>query len=91
MNLYIKLPVMALNGDLSNTELSVFIQLCLKRFQLCGNDYDTEFYLSDKLLSEFAGVSTPSVWKAKNKLSDFKLISYRISGKKTWYKILQVQ
>jgi len=89
--LYIKIPILALTGSLSNAEIAVFLQLLLRHFRVRGNDYKKDFYVSDRILASLAGVSTETVWKAKKKLLKMELITYRISGRKTHYKILLEQ
>ena len=86
---YNKIPSIATEpGALTHAELSVMIQLCRMHLVYCKNNYEKEFYLTDRFLAKAAYVSTKTVWKTKKKLVEIGAIKYRIIGNKTYYKIM---
>ena len=85
---FIKFPVDAFLCTLSYSDKSVFLHLLLHHFKRCGGDYNKEFSITDRDLSNVTGCCLDSITKAKKHLTRAGLINYRIGDKnRTFYTV----
>jgi len=85
---FLRFPISALATNLSKTDERIYLHLLLNHYHFCGGDYNSEFYYTDRDLSNVTGCSTSSIWKAKKILSDHGYLTYRIFDKnRTYYRI----
>ena len=87
--LYFKYPLDAIVCDLTHGERTVYIFLLYQHFRYTRGDYEKEFFLTNRDLSKLSFCSLDTVYKAKLKLKELKLIDFHTGSKnRTFYKIL---
>jgi len=85
---FLQIPYEVLITDLTHAERTILLWLSNHHFQFCQRDFEKEFFITDRDLSNISSCSTRTVYKAKRKLSALGIVEFRIGPKnKTHYKL----
>jgi len=87
---FIKYPYKAFISNLSHADKTIFLQLLSHHFHYCKNNYESEFYLTDRDLAGLTGCSRRTIYYSKIKLKNEGLITFHRGDKnRTYYQITQ--